>query len=521
MLAHDQMHNFYSRLFIVVSLFSSFSARGEAFSMPEISVIRSSSEQLGVGPGGIVMADERNLAALDIVRQKLILIDTSNGSYRSFQIPNDYGAASSIRIVGKNLQLLSDEGVYVLEADLVSLPKKEAFSWKHDNEQSTQRLAIERKFVAAGEISIRRNENSGLTISGEFNGENRRIGLSPLEGGVVTSVNDLRILEDGSSLAWWEETASTEDKIDASAWTGRFSPSGQLLALARVPIETVDEIPLQYVALSPNGKVYFQGLVDGRVLVEDIQLLTPSEALKKKRAESRGLIIEKNLGNLYEKEVRRVAEEELGNDGRAAIVFPRKSREEIINEARRYLNMKWLLPSGAYSKDGMQSFCEPASNKFWLRPNHLSGRIGQTLTSMPYRWGGTSTPESFTKWLNKGRIAGDVCTCRDSKKNYCIVPEAIGVDCSGLISNVWGVQRYTTSSLKLASVQLKDIRDLLPGDALNKEGSHVRLFVGFEVGDELKYVTIESAVSCGGVCERRYTSAQLRGYKSIRYKAVY
>jgi hypothetical protein len=64
-------------------------------------------------------------------------------------------------------------------------------------------------------------------------------------------------------------------------------------------------------------------------------------------------------------------------------------------------------------------------------------------------------------------------------------------------------------------------KDLQPADALLKrtsDGSHVRLFLGFAEGDAIAFRTIESAISCGGVCERTYNPSQLRRYQPIRYR---
>jgi hypothetical protein len=46
----------------------------------------------------------------------------------------------------------------------------------------------------------------------------------------------------------------------------------------------------------------------------------------------------------------------------------------------------------------------------------------------------------------------------------------------------------------------------------------VRLFVRFEPGPEVRLRTLESAVSCGGVCEKVYTPAQLIYYRPMRLR---
>ena len=97
--------------------------------------------------------------------------------------------------------------------------------------------------------------------------------------------------------------------------------------------------------------------------------------------------------------------------------------------------------------------------------------------------------------------------------------KAAGVDCSGFVSRAWGLGSHNgTSKLASTAASCPSLFDLKPGDILNRPGSHVRLFVGFEPGPEVRLRTLESAVSCGGVCERVYTPAQLISYRPMRLR---
>ena len=42
--------------------------------------------------------------------------------------------------------------------------------------------------------------------------------------------------------------------------------------------------------------------------------------------------------------------------------------------------------------------------------------------------------------------------------------------------------------------------------------------LGFEPGPEVRLRTLESAVSCGGVCERVFTPVQLASYRPMRLR---
>jgi hypothetical protein len=193
-----------------------------------------------------------------------------------------------------------------------------------------------------------------------------------------------------------------------------------------------------------------------------------------------------------------------------------------LARARKYLEAEWMLRPGNFQHAGIQHECEPAQGLIWSRPSKLSeAKLGKTVSAVPYKWGGFDSVEQFKQRVSGTRpaLAGNVCTCRDPRANGCFVPKAAGVDCSGFVSRSWGLSGHTgTSRLLGIATQLPSIYELKPGDILNRPGNHVRLFVRFEPGPEVRLRTLESAVSCGGVCERVYTPAQLMFYRPMRLR---
>ncbi|MBW6458374.1 MAG: hypothetical protein K0B52_04340, partial [FCB group bacterium] len=98
-------------------------------------------------------------------------------------------------------------------------------------------------------------------------------------------------------------------------------------------------------------------------------------------------------------------------------------------------------------------------------------QIGENV-SIPYKWGGWNTIAQFDAGIAAGKLAGD--------KNTSVVDwgNSVGNDCSGYVSVCWKTsQKYGTSTIHNVSHQLSSVNDLLPGDATNKAGSHIRLFV--------------------------------------------
>ncbi len=165
--------------------------------------------------------------------------------------------------------------------------------------------------------------------------------------------------------------------------------------------------------------------------------------------------------------------------------------------------------------------------------------IDKTVNRVPYRWGGFDSPSIYKQRLQSGALAGDVCTCRDSSHDDCIVPASAGVDCSGFISRAWGLaEKEGTSSLPNLSTVISSWypragnNTIKAGDALNRSGNHVRLVTSFTTDPELRITVIEltnartckrsdgTATICEGACECTRPIADFNGYKLLRFKGI-
>lgn len=120
----------------------------------------------------------------------------------------------------------------------------------------------------------------------------------------------------------------------------------------------------------------------------------------------------------------------------------------------------------------------------------------------------------------EGMIRGDVVGDIDTEK--IIAQGVVGCDCSGCVSAWLGIPRLTTAGIESDLEGLFEkisINELRPGDLLNRGGSHVRMLLNkIEDPNGTNYRVIESAKSCGGVCIKVYTAAQLGRYTPLTYK---
>ena len=184
--------------------------------------------------------------------------------------------------------------------------------------------------------------------------------------------------------------------------------------------------------------------------------------------------------------------------------LPLTTRAEIVARAQKLANHTWVCAAS-----NLRASCSKRYVSDW--------KPGQRVTGLPYRWGGMDSPEEFDRKLADGLAAG-------SHSRYGVLNCAAGVDCSGFVSLCWGLSgsghAYGTSTLRQIAGKLKSnwFTDLKPGDALNKPGTHVVLFTGYNPDG-----TINVCEASGGqarvVC-RKSTWSRFKGYVSLQYKGI-
>lgn len=156
------------------------------------------------------------------------------------------------------------------------------------------------------------------------------------------------------------------------------------------------------------------------------------------------------------------------------------SRDQAIATAFTYTQVQWT-PEARHIKHG------PDSNGSLVHTPDLSmnqkgyangwWKPAETMTGMPYQWGGFDTPKQFLKSLENGEFAGDIST--HSKRQLGddgTSSQACGIDCSGFISRCWRLDRpHSTKQLPEICFPLKTWLHLEPGDILLND-RHVLLF---------------------------------------------
>jgi hypothetical protein len=286
----------------------------------------------------------------------------------------------------------------------------------------------------------------------------------------------------------------------ASTFVARYASSGKLEGVYELPLENTP-LTRRFVTISGGGDVYF--------------LRTKADAVDVVGVGFRPL---RNAADIDLRLPRASARPLAGgtSDGRFdAIAAVRPSnRQQTIETAFAFEGLQWRLTPANYGSDP-----DTACTGFGRirRPWYLQGKVNQEVRGVPYCWGCHGSLANFRLRIEAGTKAGNVCT-RNAPRT-----DVAGVDCSAFVSAAWGLSvHYTTAAIPAIAKRVENPWDLKPGDALNKPGSHVMLFLRF-TGDRKAEVMEASTGGCNGrVCRNVYPLAALleRGYVPVRFRAL-
>ena len=191
------------------------------------------------------------------------------------------------------------------------------------------------------------------------------------------------------------------------------------------------------------------------------------------------------------------------------------TRQQTIETAFAFEGIQWKLTPAAYGRDP-DTACTGFNGRV-RRPTYLHGKLGQEVRGVPYCWGCHGSLEQIRTKIERGVLAGNICTHNAPRS------DAAGVDCSAFVSATWGLAtHYTTAAIPAIATQLRDPWELRPGDALNKPGSHVMLFLRFTPDRKAEVMEASPGACNGRVCRNIYPLASLlaRGYQPVRFRAL-
>jgi hypothetical protein len=196
----------------------------------------------------------------------------------------------------------------------------------------------------------------------------------------------------------------------------------------------------------------------------------------------------------------------LPNHPQTAVIarLPRVTRAEVVARARELANHTWVCGAS-----NVRASCSRKYLSDW--------KPGQRVTGIPYRWGGIDGPEEFDRKLANGLAAG-------AHSRYGVLSCTAGIDCSGFVSLCWGLSEsahaYSTSNLReiAGKPRYNWFTDMKAGDVMNKPGSHVVLFTGYNPDGTIN--VCEASGSKARVICGRATWSRFKGYIPLQFKGI-
>jgi hypothetical protein len=283
----------------------------------------------------------------------------------------------------------------------------------------------------------------------------------------------------------------------AATFVARYASSGKLEGVYELPLANTP-LTRRFVTISGDGDVYFL-----RTKPSDIEVVGVGFRSLRETAviDVRPPAAPSPFSAFF------------ANFNAIAAVRP-SNRQQVIETAFAFEGLQWKLTAANYGSDP-DSACS-GFNRI-RRPWYLQGKVNQEVRGVPYCWGCFGSLANFRFQMDRGTKAGNVCTHNAPR------PDVAGVDCSAFVSATWGLSvHYTTAAIPAIAKPLGNPWDLKPGDALNKPGSHVMLFLRF-TPDRKAEVMESSTGGCNGrVCRNVYPLAALlaRGYVPVRFRAL-
>jgi hypothetical protein len=282
----------------------------------------------------------------------------------------------------------------------------------------------------------------------------------------------------------------------AATFVARYALNGELEGIFELPLANTP-LTRRFVTISGDGDVYF--LRTERTGVDVVGVgFRPLRNVKAIDVRPRTQNVAAAPSNKF-----------------TAIAAVRPSnRQQAIETAFAFEGIQWMVTPQNYGGDPDTS-CSGFSRI--RRPWYIQGKQGQQVRGVPYCWGCHGSLANFRAQMDRGVKAGNVCT-KNSPRG-----DVAGVDCSAFVSAAWGLSvHYTTAAIPAIARPVSNPWDMRPGDAFNKPGSHVMLFLRF-TPDRKAEVMESSTGGCNGrVCRNVYPMAALlgRGYQPVRFKGL-
>jgi hypothetical protein len=480
-------------------------ANGDVYLLDQVNkrIVRFNPKTPAVEPLILAFPDELRPTDLIVGKTGILVWD---GTVHALQPPARDGSTSVRGLEEVSTRAADDETVLSAFAQMGSLDPGSATDLLDENTRSATSREVQprrRQHVASrggGSVVvdvIPEGGDSGARIEVRREGETSGAPLARLAIKVrdrLGAVEFLEIDSSGRMFVFAEDIPGSSGT--AGAFVVRYSAAGALEGIYELPLSNVP-LSRRFVTVSGDGDVYFlrTGSSGAEVLGLGFRPLANGKVISVSAPAS-------------------APASKAPGHGPITAVRP-LTREQVIATAFAFEGIQWQVNSAAYGSDP-DTVCTGFAGRV-RRPGYLHGKVGQQVRGAPYCWGCHGSLDQIRSKIEHGVLAGNICTHNAPRT------DVTGVDCSAFVSAAWGLaNHFTTDAIPAIAQPVPNASDLRPGDALNKPGSHVMLFLRF-TPDRMAEVMESSPGACNGrVCRNVYPLAALlaRGFQPVRFRAL-
>lgn len=509
----------------------SFSA-GDGDASVGISASETGADKEEEGPQALAVGSDGTLFLLDQVNRRILTFDPKNGAAptRSLALPPDV-QASDIQVKGSDIYVW-DGRVHAFQvsgpanaptrglsetrsADPIDEATTTAFAQMgsreaDDDDPGTTTRSVHRNIrndLARQLVDTHGQGKVVATVKLTDAGAGATIDVKAEDGSGPATTLHMRVRDRLGTVAFLDvdqngrmyvlaENIPLTVEDQAFAFVARYAPNGALEGIFEVPLSSTT-VSRRCITVSPTGDLYFLKTLKNSVDIVGLGFreMANARVIQLPRRPNASLFSwadPKSIG----------------------VALGPLTRQKIINSALAYEGLTWTVTPPSYGHD--DELCTGFNGRSRV-PAYMLGKEGQSVKGVPYCWGCQGSVKGFMDRVQKGTLAGNVCTKSDPRM------DAAGVDCSSFVSATWGLStHFSTSVIPAISSRLSNPWDLQPGDALDKPGSHVVLFMGFTPNREAMVMEASPNACKGRVCRNIYPLSWLlsRGFVPVRYRGL-
>ena len=427
-----------------------------------------------IGPTDFVVFNN-TVAVLDSAGCKISFFDFSGHFCKKISLPDGY-YQRLMRDKDNNLYAFANHGLQTavlkitdkkikkttLQASLASVVAYAVFDdrgmFLKNSNFNRDKINVSAPYVNGLSYQIKYKNNAGvhpILLIG-----NKEVKLNHHFPNAGTRIEQI----DADGTAWIEQSLEIAYQ-KAQTYVLKISPAGEVEAIYQLPEIHPDDYVEHQIAISDQGEVWFMRGLPTELWLDKLEPLTESATL---------LFYEQGQDS-KKKIMHRIM---------AATNDACPARTEILNRGLQYVHFNYCYPLAAVEND--------ASCPARKIPQYLLATGSQCQQAVGYNWGGFDSVDSYSKkllYMKAGNVNTSVApllTC------------AAGVDCSGLVSKLWGLKSKWGTAQIFSKTDSIDISKLRIGDVLVKPNYHVMLYTG---SSNAQIATIEAVARPGKVIE--------------------